>query len=437
MRFRNCAALLLLLWVLAGCDAALTPGPASGDDGALESAVTPGLQASPAVYNTALDDGSVTGSTGKGEPISLTLAPKGIKLEPQPLRAGFPFTITVPIHNNNPAPAIGVPVMIYLSAKQEQIGFGPFFQVVTVTVPATQTLAVEVPVAGNLAGGEYRLWVQVNRLSAPVAQQAGAPTLPETGIDDNAALLDVVVEPFDAYVSDLCPGRMDVAVGFAEMWIESDLQHIHMWVHNLGNQAVYNLPVLVLGEQVVGVAYTPAIPPCGGTAEVVVGLDRPLEAGDSVDVAVNPKDWPDGLAEDSFDNNYVRSVTISPGGVLSESGETAVQPGILHGGGSDYDFAVSPADVEIVRPGIVLVKVYNLGTRDVANVPIWIEGKAGRKVIDVVPLIKGNGLGVAAIQLGWVWYPKATLTLTVNPEGAKGAYPETDRDNNVVIFALP
>ncbi len=106
-------------------------------------------------------------------------------------------------------------------------------------------------------------------------------------------------------------------------------------------------------------------------------------------------------------------------------------------GGTDYDFAISPVDVEIVRSGIVLIKVHNLGTRDVANVPIRIEGKAGRKVVDVIPLIEGNGLGVAAIQLGWLSSPKATLTLIVNPEGAKGAYPEANRDNNVVTFTLP
>jgi len=111
----------------------------------------------------------------------------------------------------------------------------------------------------------------------------------------------------------------------------------------------------------------------------------------------------------------------------------------MPGGGAvtDYDFAISPVDVEIVRPGIILVKVYNLGTRDAANVPIRIEGKAGRKVTDFIPAIEGNGLGVAAIQLGWVWSPKATLTLTINPEGAKGAYPETNRDNNTVTFTLP
>jgi hypothetical protein len=431
-----CVALLFLLWVLAGCGATSPAEPTSGTEGVLESAVTPAasdLRRMEPEAGTQAGQSNGLGAGGKGAAVSLTLTPKGIKLEPLPLRAGFPFTVTIPIHNNEPVPAVGVPVMIYLSAKQEQIGFSSFFQVMTVTVPArmSETLAVKVPVVRNLAGGEYQLWVQVNRLSKPVAQQMGTPTLPEINIDDNAALLDLVVEPFDAYVSDLCPGRIDVALESAEMWLEADLQSIHVRVHNVGNQAVYNLPVVVTGKLVAGVAYTPAIPPCGGTAEAVVKLDRPLEAGESVDVAVNPEEWPDRLAEDGFDNNYVRSVTMSPSAVPPEAG------GITYGGSTDYDFAISSVDVEIVRSGIVLIKVYNLGTRDVAKVPVRIEGKAGRKVVDVIPLIEGRGLGVAAIQLGWLWSPKATLTLVVNPEGAKGAYPETNRDNNVVTFTLP
>jgi len=382
--------------------------------------------------------------------------PKEIKLAPLPLRAGFPFTVTIPIHNNRPAPAVAVPLMVYLSARQEQIGFTPFFQVLTVTVPATGTQVVQVPVVHNLAGGEYGLWVQVNRLSAPVARQAGVLVQPEANIDDNAALVDLVVAPFDAYLSDLCPGRVDVAIDLAEIWLEPDLRRLHVRVHNLGNQAVYNLAVIVTGRQedfstqAAGVAYTPALAPCGGAGEVVVALNRPLEAGERFGVAVNPQDWPDTLPEDSFDNNQILSVTLSldseaAGGVPLLFAED--QDGNLVLGGSppsssspavaDYDFAIGPADVEIVRSGIILVKVYNLGTRDVANVPVRIEGKAGRKITDVIPLVKGNGLGVAAIQLGWVWYPKAELTLTVNPEGAKGAYPESDRSNNVVVFTLP
>jgi len=435
-----CSVLLLfLVWVLAGCAAAQTAEPASGVEGLLPSGstVTPISQA--------------TGSDGAGAkpaPVSLTVMPKGIKHEPLPLRAGFPFTITVPIHNNQPVPALGVPVMVYLSANQEQIGFSSFFQVLTVTVAATDTLALKIPVVCNLAGGEYQLWVQVNRLSVPVAQQAGTPTLPEIDIGDNSALLDLTIAPFDAYVSDLCPGRIDVALESGEIWLEPDLQSIHVRVHNLGNQAVYNLPVVAIGKregqshdwrsQSDGVAYTPAIPPCGGTAEVVVELDRPLEAGECVDLAVNPEEWPRlpeaiGLAEDSFDNNVVRSWSAEAAAGQAGSGAGGPGGGVI----TDYDFAISSADVEMVRPGVVLLKVHNLGTRDAADVSIRMEGKAGRKVVDVIPFVEGDGFGVAAIQLGWLWSPKATLTLIVNPEGAKGAYPEANRDNNVVTFTLP
>jgi len=434
----SCAA-LFLLWLVAACGGTPAAEPASGSDAVLEAAVTPVSQAA-----------GPGGAAGEGEPVSLSLAAKGIKLEPLPLRAGFPFTITIPIHNNEPVPAVGVPVMVYLSARQEQIGFSSFFRVMAVTVPATQTVQVTVPVAQNLAGGEYRLWVQANLLSAPIAEQAGTPTLPEVDLEDNSVLLDVAVAPFDAYASDLCPGRVDAAIEFAEIWLEPDLRRLHVRVHNVGNQALYNLPVVVTGGQaagdtrhgegpsaeVSGVAYTAAIAPCGGTAEAVVELDRPLEAGDSVEVAVNPEDWPDGLAEDSFDNNHVRSVTLSPdqSPVLLSEGRV----GAAGSGGAvvDYDFAISPEDVEIVRSGVVLVKVHNLGTRDAANVPVRIEAKSGRKVVDLIPVVEGNGLGLAAIQLGWLWSPKATLTLIVNPEGAKGAYPETNRDNNVVTFTL-
>ena len=440
-----CAALLLLLWLLAGCGAGSTPAPVSAT----------GLAPDPAATTVSQAHGSGK-ANGKDTSVSLFLVPQEIKLAPLPLRAGFPFTITIPIHNNDPAPAVDVPLMVYLSSKQEQLGYSPFFRIITATVPATGTITVQVPVAQNLDGGEYQLWVQVNRLSAPIARQAGLLPQPEANLDDNSALLDVVVAPFDAYLSDLCAGRVDVAIEFAEIWIESDLRRLHVRVHNLGNQAVYNLAVVVTGHeedlsaQVSGVAYTPALPPCGGTGETVVQLDRPLDPGELFDVAVNPQNWPDTLVEDSFANNHVLSVTL-----LLDSEAVGQAPllfvededGAIVSGGSppppssaavtDYDFSITPADVEIVRSGIILVKVYNLGTRDVANVPVRIEGKAGRRVTDVIPLIKGNGLGVAAIQLGWVWYPKAELTLTVNPEGVKGAYPESDRSNNVVTFTLP
>jgi hypothetical protein len=44
---------------------------------------------------------------------------------------------------------------------------------------------------------------------------------------------------------------------------------------------------------------------------------------------------------------------------------------------------------------------------------------------------------VAAIRIGYVLTRGGTLTFTVNPEGAKGAYPEANRDNNRAQIKLP
>jgi len=139
----------------------------------------------------------------------------------------------------------------------------------------------------------------------------------------------VAVAPFDAYASDLCPaGRCRIE--FAEIWLEPDLQRLHVRVHNVGNQAVYNLPVVVtVARATAAKSSGPFGRGTGPSADVSAWptrprshraaarpkwcrAGRPLEAGDSVEVAVNPEDWPDGLAEDSFDNNHVRSVTLSP-----------------------------------------------------------------------------------------------------------------------------
>jgi len=103
----------------------------------------------------------------------------------------------------------------------------------------------------------------------------------------------------------------------------------------------------------------------------------------------------------------------------------------------DYDFALTSADIEIPEMWMVLVTVQNLGTRDADMVPIRVENAAGRKIVDSIPLVQGEGLGVAAMRVGYLWIPGGTLTFTVNPEDAKGAYPETQRGNNVAAFTLP
>ena len=101
------------------------------------------------------------------------------------------------------------------------------------------------------------------------------------------------------------------------------------------------------------------------------------------------------------------------------------------------DFSITSADIEIPQSWIVLVTAHNLGSRDASNVPIVIENEAGRKLTDVIPLIRGNGPGVAAIRVGYLWVPGGILTFTLNPPESKGAYPESLRENNVATFVLP
>jgi hypothetical protein len=357
--------------------------------------------------------------------VDLVLAADTVLVDPLPLRAGFPFTVTAFVHNNLSIPAEDIPVMILISADQEEIGYTSYMQLITVTVPASQSLQVDLPVEWNFAGGEHQLWIQVNRL--PDAWQDRVPTWSEADTRDNIALVDLMVDPFDAYTSDLCSGRVDVEIGPEDILPEPDQQRVLVRVHNAGNHAVYNLPVAVIGANSTGVAYTPAIPPCGGTARVYVQVDHPFQEGDSLTVLVNPRQWVGGLLEDDFDNNQV-SVTagLAPG--LALPPEASLE---------DYDFSISTSDIEIPEPWHVLVTVHNLGTRDAAMVPISVENEAGRKITDAIPLVQGEGSGVAAIRVGYLWIPGGTLTFTVNPEDAKEVFPEMNRDNNTATFTLP
>jgi hypothetical protein len=190
---------------------------------------------------------------------------------------------------------------------------------------------------------------------------------------------------------------------------------------------VYNLPVVALSDQLMGIVYTPAIPPCGGTAKVYVEVDRPFEQGESITVQINPSEWEGGLVEDDFENNQVAiSAGLAPGMVMPAGS-----------GLEDYDFQITTADIETPEPWIVMVAVRNLGTRDADMVPIHVENEAGRKITDAIPLVQGDGLGVAAIRVGYLWTSGGVLTFTVNPEDAEGAYPETNRENNIATFTLP
>ncbi len=358
-------------------------------------------------------------------PIDLTLIEDAVSVDPLPLRAGFPFTITSAIHNNADMLAVDVPVMIYISAVQEEIGYTSYLRLLTVTLPASQTLPVEVPVDWNFAGGEHHLWVEINRL--PAVWQTRVPTHPEEDTGDNTVVLDLMIDPFDAYSSNLCSGLADVEVGPADVLAEPDRQRVLVRVHNVGNLAVYNLPVVITGEQLTGITYTPAIPPCGGTAEVYVEIDRPFQEGEALTVQVNPNEWAGGFQEDRTDNNQV---TVTAGWA---GGEAIPVPGGLE----EYDFSLSTVDIEIPEPWIVLITAHNLGTRDAAMVPIRIENEGGRQIVDAIPLVQGKGIGVAAVRVGYLWIPRGTLTFTINPEDAKGAYPEANRENNVATFTLP
>lgn len=409
------ALLLAILGLLTACqDNGDPPTPAAGSSTQTPEATTwPPASRQPQPTRTP-----------EAPLLALSIRADEIKMAPIPLRAGYPFTITGVIHNVSPVSAPNVPVLVHLSADQERLGYTPFVEIMTVTVPASQSVPITVPVRCNLAGGEHHLWMQVNRL--PNAWQPQVPIQPEENLADNMVLLDLMVDPFDAYVSDLCPGRVDLEVGPLDVLPDPDKGLVMVQIHNLGNEAAYNVPVIALSRAASGIVYSPAIPPCGGTARVQVVLDQPFLEGESFSVRVNPPGWEDGLVEDNYTNNQVSVSSGLPGAAEQQFGSL-----------QDYDFRIDAAEIEVPQVFIVLIRVYNLGTRDAANVPILVTNEAGRKVNDVIPLVQGSGSGVAAIRLGYLWNPGGTLTFTVNPEGAKAGYPETNRQNNTATFALP
>jgi hypothetical protein len=236
-----------------------------------------------------------------------------------------------------------------------------------------------------------------------------------------------MIDPFDAYSSELCSDRVDVGIDPADVIPEPGQQRVLVRVHNLGNRAVYNVPVVVLGAGLAGIAYTPAIPPCGGTSQVYVPVDRPFQEGESLTVLVNPEDWEDRLAEESAGNNQVAvAAGLAPGLVMPQTD-----------GPGDYDFQIHSQDIEIPQMWLVQVRVQNLGTRDADMVPIRIENEAGRKILDAIPLVRGEGEGLAAFRVGYLWVRGGTLTFTINPPDAEGAYPESNLENNTATFTLP
>jgi len=365
-------------------------------------------------------------ATSTPEPpiLALSILTEELKVEPTPLRAGHPFTITGLIHNDSPVSAGDVPVLIHLSANQEKLGYTSYVELLTVTLAASQTVPITVPVRWNLAGGEHRLWVQVNHL--PHAWQPRAPTQPEENLADNLALVDLMIDPFDAYSSELCPGRVDLEISPSDVLPDPERQVVLVLVHNLGNKAAYNAPVIALGRNTSGMAYTPIIPPCGGTARVEIAVDEPFEEGAAFSVRVNPEGWEDGLVEDNYTNNAVSVAAGLPGAVQQQLSSL-----------QDYDFSIDAGEIEVPELGVLLIRVYNHGTRDAANVPIRVTDEAGHKLNDVVPLVQGSGSGVVAIRVASLWKAGVTLTLTVNPEDAGEGYPEVDHQNNAATFSIP
>jgi hypothetical protein len=160
---------------------------------------------------------------------------------------------------------------------------------------------------------------------------------------------------------------------------------------------------------------------------VSVPVDRPFLEGERLTVQVNPSDWVGGMQEDDPDDNQLTVMA----GLLPE----VTIPS--DSGLDDYDFALTAADIEIPEMWMVMVTARNLGTRDADMVPIRVENKAGRKIVDTIPLVQGEGVGVAAMTVGYLWIPGGILTFTVNPEAVQGAYPEAVRENNVATFTLP
>jgi hypothetical protein len=400
---------LLFLFLLAGCGSRPTEAPTQ----------------TPLPEERYRATATPASGTPQAQALDLVLSDSDVSVAPLPLRAGVPFTVTASIHNESGVPAPDVPFMIYISAQQEKIGFQSFLQVLTLTVPEAGTVPVEVPVDWNLAGGEHRLWLEVNRV--PDAWQTRLQTRPEEKTDNNMVLRDLMVEAFDAYTSDLCAGRVDVEIGPADILPDPEHERVQVRVHNLGNQAVYHLPVVVVADGVTGVAHTPSIPPCGGTAEVEVPLDGVLKEGQTLTVMINPTDWEGPLRESSTENNQVTVSTDLASG-------QATPASVLQ----DYDFSITTADISIPQAWTLLIQVHNQGTRDADMVPIRVENEAGRSLNDTIPLVQGGGgLGVAAMRVGYLWTPGGTLTLTINPADARNAYPETNRDDNTATFTLP
>ncbi|HSJ55544.1 MAG TPA: hypothetical protein VLC95_00080 [Anaerolineae bacterium] len=374
---------------------------------------------------TALDAAETPAAATPIPRLALALDPADVTLAPLPLRAGVPFTLTTFIHNRSAVPAADVPLVVHLSAIRDEFGYQAFTHVMTVTVPPSVSVPITVPVRWNLASGEHRLWIQANR--PPDAWRGVLPAQAEANLADNAVLVDLWIEPFDAEVSTLCAGRVDLEIEPVDILPEPDAGRVLVTVHNLGNRAVYNVPVVVFSSKASGVAYSPPIPPCGGTVRVPVDLEGELAQGDALTVRINPVEWAAEVEEDNYDNN---EVAISAGFAPGVAPSPPQQP-------ADYDFWVDSGGIELAQPGVLVITVQNRGTRDADGVPVQVETETGRKIVDRIPLVRGQGVGVGAIRISSLGVRTGALVVTINPPDSPDAYPEANRQDNVVIFNLP
>jgi len=216
--------------------------------------------------------------------VQVSLAPRDVSVKPLPIQAGYPFTITLVIHNDggaSPEPA-GDGLHLSRAGNDRLLSL---HGVLTVTLPSTRPVTLEVPVRWNLTGGENRLWAQVNRL--PKAWQPESPTWPEEDKSDNSVLLELIVEPFDAYRSDLCSGRVDVEID-AGVVAERAASAFGCPSTTPGTRppttSRWSFPAKTWRASP---THRPS--PVRGTAEVWVQVDRPLAEGESIAVNVTPK----------------------------------------------------------------------------------------------------------------------------------------------------
>jgi hypothetical protein len=98
-------------------------GPNNGNTEELTATPVP-IEATQAALLTRLP--SLETPTPSVPLIDVSLGEQDLTIAPLPLRAGFPFTVTAVIHNHGLAPATDMPLILYISADQEELGYTPY-----------------------------------------------------------------------------------------------------------------------------------------------------------------------------------------------------------------------------------------------------------------------------------------------------------------------